>query len=207
MNRETYNGFVDSLFQYRFAGDLKSERFLKLSADQQGELIERAKTGIVDELRKLTLRIDARDVSLLHSATFHPSNKRYREFFTLQTGVALPNGATATHDAISKWIGAERLQAHASQVEAERARVEGEKSAAESARLAAIVEKIKRDEPIDGDSLIDACRFLGIEVHPRTAGTLRKRVVSINSSTARITGKGLSNEPYRLYRACQGANQ
>jgi len=76
--------------------------------------------------------------------------------------------------------------------------------AREVAVIVALKASVLEDKTIDAGQLIDLAKHLGIEIHSRTIGMLRKRVVSLNSSSARIRGKGLpSNSPYSLYKQCR----
>ena len=90
----------------------------------------------------------------------------------------------------------------------ERQRKDDERKAAEELRVAEYVRKVSHavieDQSISGDDLATLANHLGVEAHPRTIGTLRRRVRAINSSSARILkGAGLSNMPYELYSSCR----
>jgi len=60
-------------------------------------------------------------------------------------------------------------------------------------------------ESIDGESLVDLSRELGIEIHPRTCGMIKTRVVSIGIDTAKKRGKGSIQSAYEVYGQCQNA--
>lgn len=202
-NREKH---IDWLFNLRYSEALQEERFTKLSPEEQAPLIERARETIGQEVDKLLARINEKDIKILLTGTLHPSNAVYRTIFTEETGVTLPKGANDTRQVVADWLGQEKIGAYRQEKEAEAKRIADEKAAKEAARLDAIHQKVRDDIPIDGDSLVDLCRYLGVELHPRTAGTLRKRVVEINSTSASVRkikqASGLSNEPYKAYVEC-----
>lgn len=202
-NREKH---IDWLFNLRYSEALKEERFTKLSPEEQAPLIERARETIGQEVDKLLGRIAVKDINILLTGTLHPSNKIYRKIFTEETGVNLPNGANETRQVVASWIGEDKLDAYHQEKADKEKRIADEKAAKEAARLNVIHQKVRDDIPIDGDSLVDLCRYLGVELHPRTAGTLRKRVVEINSTAASVRkikqASGLSNEPYKAYVEC-----
>lgn len=202
-NRQKY---IDLFFDFRHSKDLSDECFTSLSESEQTSKIERAKEGIGQQVDELLVRIEQRDINLLLNSTFHPDNKISRQVFSNETGLTLPKGVIETRAFISNWVGPEKMEAYLQERENARLAKEKERSDIESARLNAIHQKVKENIPIDGDTLVDLCRYLGVELHPRVAGVLRKRVVEINKDGASVKkikqASGLSSEPYKAYLDC-----
>lgn len=139
---------------------------------------------------------------------FHPSNDWSRRLFSDLTGIALPPTVAGTDTVFQAYCGAEIDAEH----ERKRIEQEAKESAAREAeqrkrdeRKAKLSAKVAANESIPGDDLAELCGMLGIELHPRTIGTLRKRVRSINSQSATIVGKGLSDAAYHAYLSCAAA--
>jgi hypothetical protein len=137
--------------------------------------------------------------------TFHPSNTGWRRLFVSLTGVNLPGTSGGTSDAIKAYIGPEKWDTYYAKRKAaadgkERQRQEAE---AEQARkhLDGIAGKVRAGEPIDGSDLATLAQSLGFDPHPRTIGTLRKRVIAIGPNGGRVTGRGfLPDTVWNLYR-------
>lgn len=198
---------INEYFEYCFKDDLKSERFLKLSEAEKENVTSAAKERLKKDVEKLIGRIEAKDPQLALTHTFHPSNHFYRKFFKEVTGIELPNGSTATYDAVANFVGKDKIDA-IFKAKADQKRAEEEKKAAKEAeRIEKLKQLIENDKPVTGDDLVDVARSLNIEIHPRTVGMLRKRVTSINSSQGMVRGKDTGDSPFNLYRQVRNAIQ
>ena len=141
------------------------------------------------------------------SGRFHPSNKDTRALFATVTGIKLPATVGGTMAAIAEYVGEEGAKAIADARQAYEERTAREREAREAdiaAKHAKRIETIKTDilggRPVSGEDLIDIARHLEIDVHPRTVGMVRNRVISISDGSARISGVGLSDSAWRLFR-------
>lgn len=140
---------------------------------------------------------------------FDTHNTATRSLFFGITGIALPSTNRETDAVVRAYCGAETV----ARIEAQQ---KNERNAADTAkrletqrkidaRKATLSAKVAANESIPGDDLAELCGMLGIELHPRTVGMLRKRVRSINANSASIVGKGLSNAAYHAYMNCATA--
>ena len=121
---------------------------------------------------------------------FHPDNRDSRRMFTDLTGIELPKTQKGTDPIIEVYIGAEFIKAWKDRRDAERAEKEAAERQRKADEHAAWISKIATclagDKPIGGDALLDYARHIGIKVHPRTAGTLLRRVDSIREGQAHV---------------------
>lgn len=195
-----------------YAKDLASERFLGLPQEEQERLTAQAMERTKALVDKTLTRLQERDIGLLLNGTFHPDNRFSRRIFALVTGQELPRTVADTRAMVLAYIGQEKLDAHNQEKERQEQERLDKIRAADNERCAKIVARIRAGESVSGEELADAAQFAGVTIHPRTIGTLRKRVVSINADGAKIyrtkTGakSALSNEPYRVYQQIQEGN-
>lgn len=145
-----------------------------------------------------------------HGTTVSATPSAYRfytdRFEVMDSGVSLIYHYS-TKEALQPAIDAGEKAAAAEKAEKQAADAAkaAEKERARVARVEGIIARIKNDEMVSGDELVDAARHLGIEVHIRTIGMLRERVKSINSGQAKITGeRSIGNSGYELYSAVRG---
>jgi hypothetical protein len=143
---------------------------------------------------------------------FHRSNKNTRRIFTFITGIALPSTTRDTIATIRQYVGPDTIAMieHEEWLEAEAAKAEREaERQAEAAKHAAEMEKLKAailaDSPITGSQLDELATYLDLEVHPRTIGSCRKNIVTINSNQARFYGKAFPEGARRVYRTVRQA--
>lgn len=69
---------------------------------------------------------------------------------------------------------------------------------------AEVASLLANDGQVGGEELADYARLLGIKVHPRTIGFLRKRCNWVTSGQASISGKRRSPQTmFKLYRECR----
>jgi SepF-like predicted cell division protein (DUF552 family) len=191
---------IDSFFNYCYKDDLKSERFLSMSKEEQTETVNRAKARCTQDVERLTKQIEEKDVKLFITGAFHPSNRFYRHVFTTLTGIELPGSPTDTRAMIATFVGQDKIDAHYKAIECAKAEEKRKEEEKEAARINTLKDLIKEDREISGGDLVDVARSMYIEVHPRTAGMLFKRVKGICSTQGRIVGKSTGNSPYDLYK-------
>ncbi len=67
------------------------------------------------------------------------------------------------------------------------------------------IERLKANNPISGDELVDVAKHLGLVPHIRTIGTLRKRVVSIRPGQCRIAGGSVPDGVWQLLNSVMSA--
>lgn len=104
-------------------------------------------------------------------------------------------------------FGNKQMVHHATHGELELYCLKGE---AESARLESIVAKVANCQLVSGDELMDLARHLGVSVHPRTAGMIRKKVDRLHNRGAAIHGKKSQtniNSAVQVYVDCVEAIQ
>jgi hypothetical protein len=218
--KPTYDELVEQTFQKLYADDLQSERFTKLTPDEQKKIVDRAMTDHKVAINALVFKIRDRDVQLYFGHTLDVHNKRYREIFEWETGIKLPPTSQASQAALREYLGEEKVaesqrQRTAAKLEKENAEA-AKKEAAHAATMLRIMEKIERDVEVPGESLIDVARYLKVdeyyEIHPRTIGTIRKRVVTIKSGQSRVYGTvggkkqaGVPSTVYALYNVVRSA--
>lgn len=203
----TFDEICELAFQKYYQRDMESERFKALPESEKGELLERGRANNRAVYQRTIDRLQARDITLALNGTFHPSNGFSRMLWALVVGSELPKGANDTREAVKEYIGRDKLAAHFESIESSKREEEERKQAIENQRLEAIAVRIRAGESVSGAELADCCAYLSIDIHPRTIGTLRQRVVAIDSNGAKVrqTRSGtsaLSNEPYRAYMAC-----
>ena len=143
----------------------------------------------------------------IRTGTFHPRNPLLRALFAELTGITLPRTTGATKAALIDYIGRETFDAYARRREQECRAEEEAKCAAEQARqderLAGILRDLRQGEDVTGPELVDAARALGIDVHPRTVGTLRRRVRLAGASGISYVGARLPSSVAILYRTAR----
>lgn len=112
----------------------------------------------------------------MRNGRFHPDNKASRKLFAEFTGISLPATVGGTVRTIMEHLGLEWCK----QKEAdERAAYEAEQAAEHErmrAEQVALMEKLIAKMPceVNGSQLLEMARHLGVEVHPRTAGVLKR---------------------------------
>lgn len=203
----TFDEICELAFQKYYKRDMESERFKALPESEKGELLERGRANNRAVYQRTIDRLRAKDITLALNGAFHPENSFSRMIWALVVGSELPRGANDTREAVKDYIGRDKLAAHFEAIENKEKEEAQRKQAIENQRLEAIAVRIRKGESVSGEELADCCAYLSIDIHPRTIGTLRHRVVSIDSNGAKVrqTRSGtsaLSNEPYRAYMAC-----
>ncbi len=191
---------IQRYFDYVYRDDLKSERFLKCTPEEQERLRSVGMEKSREYVTKLLERINARDLKLYFTAWFHPTNKYNRWLFTEVTGIDLPPGATATAETVKQWVGVDRLAAHDAEQQAAQRLIAENAARQEKERLDALVQKIKENCTVGGGELAEAAKHVGIVVPPQTIGMLRRRVYSLNDHSASVRGGSCGNSPFNLYK-------
>lgn len=187
--------------EYQFLRETQPARFAAATAEMRAEFEKRQHA---EALRDASIILSPRHLwEVARRGAFHPSNKSWRALLGTLHGVQLPPGAGATHDAVRALVGPSwDVWENEKREAAERAENEKREAAEvkERARIDVLKVKIAAGESVTGDELADVGRSLGIDIHPRTVGTLRKRVNWIGDSGARVTGKGgLPDGVWSLY--------
>ena len=126
------------------------------------------------------------------NGALHPDNKAIRQLFTALTGIELPRTVSGTESAIAAGPVWGPLVADCRRAWRE---------AREAAELAASRQRFAAGERVTGGELLAVARSIGIDVHPRTAGTLKNRVLEIGGGSARIRGGRCPDGVWEVYRA------
>jgi hypothetical protein len=169
--------------------------------------LEAYKKGERIKAYSLADEIDDRQLCFLRHQRcgFDTSNNWTRRLFVDLTGIPLPSTNRETDIVLRQYCGEVCVGIEAEQ-QREREAKEQAKQAAEQVKRDTIKAKLSArvavNESISGEELAELCSMLGIELHPRTIGLLRKRVRAINSGSASIVGKGLSDAAYGAYLSC-----
>lgn len=202
-----------------FAEELASyppARVEKLEHDEPGA-VERYRETVLGRWRASAVAFLSPVECYRHALKggFDPNNSTWRAMFQELTGLKLPRTIAGTMEAVRTYCGESAVNAVDQEREAyqQQKQEEQERKAAEVERAAAErQERIFQDyrqtvlagEPLHGESLLDLARRLQIAVHPRTAGTLRRRIMWAQANRAKITGKGhCPQSVFDLYRECQ----
>lgn len=205
LREEAIQKCADALFNSAIEHHRKSnpERLAKLEQENPERLIEfreeklKEAAGYADDIM-----CQGRLYKRLKFGMLHPSNSRFRTLFTDLTGIELPPTSGGTFEVVSQYLG-DFYTAKVKEEEEERERLEQEKVEKERLAKTKELERIKAavvaDTGISGDELVYLARAVGVEVHPRTVGMLRKRVVEIKEGAARIYGKGDTGLAHRVY--------
>ena len=135
-----------------------------------------------------------------------PGNKHSRLVFERITGLKLPKSSSDTHQFIREYVGDEVVSAYFKEradAEAAEAQANKEKRDREhEAHIARITAAILAKQQIGGHDLIDIARHVGIDVHPRTVGSIRSNVVWIEMGQARISNRKFNTQSaHKLLRA------
>lgn len=175
-----------------------AERLAAITPDVMAEW----KQGMYDESAETAERwlTDARFLyDRFRNGLFHPDNRNSRNLLSGLFGVTLPTKRADLRDVIRRdVIGCELFDSFVADDEREAAEAEREaaEQEAEAERkrvrklLSAVVPQIVAGHPVHGSDLAELAGLLGVVLHPRTIGTLRQRVGSINASQARVTATG-----------------
>lgn len=119
---------------------------------------------------------------------FNTSNKISRALFQGVTGIKLASAYRDADKQLQEYVGHDVVAARAQRIYEEQQKKAEEdrlkKQAAYDDWINRIQQSLVDDKPIGGESLVGYARHIGIDVHPRTAGTLFKRVSTIQSGTA-----------------------
>lgn len=175
-----------------------AERLAAITPEQMTEW----KQGMHDDAAETAERwlTDARYLyDRFRNGLFHPDNRNSRKLLSGLFGVSLPTKRAELRDVIRRdVIGCELFDSFVADDEREAAEKEAAEAAREAAAerkrvarlLSAAVPKIVAGEPIHGSDLAEIAGLLGVVLHPRTIGTLRQRIGSINASQARVSATG-----------------
>lgn len=179
------------------------ERLKALSEEQITEWKQRMHASA----NKLADEIDAKHpdiVKRLCQGMVNPHNKTTRKLFVAITGIQLPVTSGGTEAALMASEWGPLMQAYWDEVQRrsdeEAARKKAEREAKELKAVLAALDLVRANEPVSGDSLVDVSRFLGIELHPRTIGTLRKRIGSIKDGQCRVYGRRVPDGVWAAYK-------
>jgi hypothetical protein len=128
-----------------------------------------------------TLRaIQDRTPALLEQGIQYPDNRVSRALFTAETGIVLPKTQRGSLAVLIEYVGADRV---AEVEQAKHDRENAERAERERVRLADIITRFAAGQDVSGSDLLDAAKSLGMDVHPRTAGTFNKlRTVNANGN-------------------------
>ena len=103
------------------------------------------------------------------------------------------------------------IRARTERIEAERQKRQAEEDEKNrkihDAFVSRMTSKVQADEMVCGEDLLEFARHVGIEVHPRTAGSLKRRIVAVNSGQCRFHGERPPATVYELYRQVRGKLQ
>ena len=192
-----------TLYRRRFPDDWQA----RLDADP--ERVADWRAGHITKAEAVAESITSRSREFAERITngaLYPDNKATRQLFTALTGIELPRTVGGTESAIAAdpvWgplvadCRRERQEAEAERVKL----AEAERMEREAAELAASRQRFAAGERVTGCELLAVARSIGIDVHPRTAGTLKSRVVEIGGGSARIRGGRCPDGVWEVYRA------
>jgi hypothetical protein len=206
--RDFANGMVDNELDYH--RQYRPEQFAKLTEAD----IEDYRKRKITEAEELATKIETRDpaiVARIDNGMLHPDNKFSRKLFSAITGITLPPTVSGTHEAIrnSDWnvLLAELRTRQQAEAEAKR-EAEAEAEAKQHAeRMEKLVTNWKAATFITGDELIELIRFLNIDTHPRTLGTIRSRIVQAKFDQCRVVRGHVPEGVWEVIRTVQATLQ
>lgn len=208
-HQQAIEDYAEDLFQseIEYQQTWNPERYARFLQDNPNGLVE-YKAKLLDDAGTLAdlMLLPAAYAHKLSQGALHPSNKRTRRMFTAITGIKLPNTVKGTEEALVPTLYGEELRAFREKQAAEREEESRRRDEAEALKTKEVREKleasVRKDEHINGEELLGLCRFHGIEVHPRTAGFWKSRIVAINSDSGKMNAKrGQSTDATSAYRA------
>ena len=166
--------YVDGILQE----NLKEHR-KKFGADAPvtQERIDEVKYSLRARAGELVEAIESKE-SLYHTwlhGRFHPSNKHSRKLFENLTGVKLPPRVGDTALVIKKFLGLGWVEAHEAEIQAKRDAQRRERQFHLAEQQRQRLDKLIDAMPtkICGSQLVELCRHVGLEHHPRTIGAAR----------------------------------
>jgi hypothetical protein len=134
----------------------------------------------------------------IYEGLLHPDNKASRALFTATTGVTLPATVKGTVEAVASWGGAELSAWQAAkqlEYEAAKSAKLASEQAAEREAVATVRENFTSNKFVSGADFVLLAKSLGIEPHPRTIGTILKRVDGIQiSGSLQLRGRGKTSD-------------
>jgi len=135
---------------------------------------------------------------------FYYENKLSRQLFESVTGIPLGTTNKSAAIALKAYIGDDVIKARSAaklaELEARQTAERAKQDARRREQLESIKARVNADETIDGEDLIALAREMNIPLHPRTIGTARRRLIAINSGTARIkTTKSVKRLPDAIW--------
>lgn len=161
---------------------------------------------LVDDGHRLAAHIVAKDeafCSRVEQGLLHPDNKASRRLFERVTGRDLPRTVKGTAAAVAEYCGPQleryRAARQAERDAEERAERE-EREAAERAAIDDAKDRVRRGVPISGEELLTLAKDIGVKVHPRTAGTIRQRLVSVRKGAAKVRGNHAPDNVWRVWQ-------
>lgn len=193
---------------YKHAKENTPERLAKLTQEDKDVFEAKWHKDAVT----LTTRILGKGKALYDDARigrFHPSNRESRALFAALTGMTLPSRAGDTMATLRFYVGEAAWDGFAAARENTRLAEQLDREAAIAARhqnlMNDVMTRIVGNIAITGDEFADLVKHLKPhvgEVHPRTIGTIRNRVASIQEGTARVRGGSLPAGVHQIYTKC-----
>lgn len=166
--------YVDGILQE----NLKEHR-QKFGADApvSQERIEQVRYSLRARAGELIEAIESKELlyrTWLHGR-FHPSNKNSRKLFEALTGVKLPQRVRDTALAIKKFLGLDWVETHEAEIQSMRDAQQRERQLQLAEQQRERLDKLIDSMPckLSGDQLVELCRHVGLEQHPRTIGSAR----------------------------------
>ncbi len=205
---QAISDYVDGMIQLQIDSEEKynSERFAKLKQENPNWLADGKARGLPNAIQVANdiLNEDKRYIyKKFRHGGFDPRNKTTRKLFFNLTGIKLPSTQRDTNTVLRSYIG------EAYCIEQERLKQEAKDNEAAAKRQAADIQYAKEidaircafllNKPIGGGSLVMLAEDMGIFVHPRTKGLLRRRVVEIQRGTARVKKGGSCQSAHLLW--------
>lgn len=199
--------FSDSMVanEYKNYQERNPERWLTITEEQKREHEEKQLESAKEFAEEILTQSGL--YKKFCRGTFHPCNKNSRKLFERLYNVKLPQQAGETRKIIRGIIGEEWILEIEEQRRREEEQKQAEKEAAEFAefenRVKIVLDKIKNDDMISGDELLDAIHYLKIDVPIRTKGAMN-RISLINSYSSQSyptkSKNPLPSSCYRVYR-------
>lgn len=193
--------------EYTRRASSNPERFASVSMEDK----RKYEDGIIEGWRSYARDMLAKSPELVRrvaSGQLHPSNRRSRRLFTAVTGIDLPQTVAGTMKVASDYLGDLLTQFYADRDAKIMAAKKAERTKSE-AKHRALIEglsaKCRADDCLSPDDVLKLAKHLSIEVHPRTAGAMRRHVVTMNSHQARVYKRATRcpQSIYVVYSQCR----
>lgn len=136
--------------------------------------------------------IQERTPALMEQGIQFPENRVSRALFTAETGIAMPKTQRESLAVLVAYVGAEKV-AEADRAKADAERLDAERK--ERDRIDRLTREFRGGLKVCGADLLVIARSMGVAVHPRTAGVLKKLATVNKDGIYSVYGRYAGTKP------------